>query len=460
MGRIRGGVDLSNSNRKLGLMPGSIVYTGENPNYNITITVIYYSKDFHKRETFSSTEKIDIDLKFKGNIWINIDGINDVNLIRDTGEIFDIDALSLEDIVNPEQRVKIDDRDRYILIILKMLQLEVLTKDVQYEQLSIIIKKNILITFQETPYDPFEIIRARLETPGARLRSQDVSYLAYILIDVIVDNYLLILDEVENEIDEIENQLIESADKDDLENILALKDETEKALIFDQDIIVKGVNGKSIKAKTTNLKRLVQQVEKKDMVFAIGPAGTGKTYTSVALAAKALRDKEVKRIILTRPAVEAGENLGFLPGDLKEKLDPYLQPLYDALRDMIPHEKLESFIEKRIIEVAPLAFMRGRTLDDAFVILDEAQNTTHAQMKMFLTRMGMNAKFIITGDPSQVDLPLKQKSGLKEAIRILDGIEEIGFVYLTAEDVVRHPVVKKIINAYSEEEKRQREAEE
>ena len=196
------------------------------------------------------------------------------------------------------------------------------------------------------------------------------------------------------------------------------------------------------------------------MVFAIGPAGTGKTYTSVALAAKALRDKEVKRIILTRPAVEAGENLGFLPGDLKEKLDPYLQPLYDALRDMIPHEKLESFIEKRIIEVAPLAFMRGRTLDDAFVILDEAQNTTHAQMKMFLTRMGMNAKFIITGDPSQVDLPLKQKSGLKEAIRILDGIEEIGFVYLTAEDVVRHPVVKKIINAYSEEEKRQREAEE
>ncbi|MGP1500934.1 MAG: PhoH family protein [Bergeyella cardium] len=246
----------------------------------------------------------------------------------------------------------------------------------------------------------------------------------------------------------------------DIENILALKDETEKALIFDQDIIVKGANGKSIKAKTTNLKRLVQQVEKKDMVFAIGPAGTGKTYTSVALAAKALRDKEVKRIILTRPAVEAGENLGFLPGDLKEKLDPYLQPLYDALRDMIPHEKLESFIEKRIIEVAPLAFMRGRTLDDAFVILDEAQNTTHAQMKMFLTRMGMNAKFIITGDPSQVDLPLKQKSGLKEAIRILDGIEEIGFVYLTAEDVVRHPVVKKIINAYSEEEKRQREAEE
>ena len=218
-----GGVDLSNSNRKLGLMPGSVVYTGENPNYNITITVIYYSKDFHKRETFSSTDKIDIDLKFKGNIWINIDGINDVNLIKDIGKMFDIDTLSMEDIANPEQRVKIDDRDTYILIILKMLQMEILTKDVQYEQLSLVIKKNILITFQETPYDPFEIIRTRLEIAGARLRSQDVSYLAYILIDIIVDNYLLILDEVENEIDEIESQLIESADRDDLENILALK---------------------------------------------------------------------------------------------------------------------------------------------------------------------------------------------------------------------------------------------
>ena len=248
-----------------------------------------------------------------------------------------------------------------------------------------------------------------------------------------------------------------SIDIKDLESILRLKDETEKQLVFDQDIIVKGVNGKIIKAKTTNLKKLVKEVEKKDMVFAIGPAGTGKTYTSVALAAKALRDKEVKRIILTRPAVEAGESLGFLPGDLKEKLDPYLQPLYDALRDMIPHEKLEGFIEKKVIEVAPLAFMRGRTLDEAFVILDEAQNTTHSQMKMFLTRMGMHAKFIITGDPSQVDLPLKQKSGLKEAMRILKEVEEIGFVHLTEEDVVRHPVVRKIINAYGKEEKRMRE---
>lgn len=243
----------------------------------------------------------------------------------------------------------------------------------------------------------------------------------------------------------------------DLENILNLKDESEKQLVFDQDIIVKGVNGKVIKAKTTNLKKLVKESEVKDMIFAIGPAGTGKTYTSVALAARALRDKEVKRIILTRPAVEAGESLGFLPGDLKEKLDPYLQPLYDALRDMIPHEKLEGFIEKKVIEVAPLAFMRGRTLDEAFVILDEAQNTTHSQMKMFLTRMGMNAKFIITGDPSQVDLPLRQKSGLKEAMRILKDVKEIGFVHLTDEDVVRHPVVRKIINAYGNEEKRQRE---
>lgn len=243
----------------------------------------------------------------------------------------------------------------------------------------------------------------------------------------------------------------------DFENILKIKNEDEKQLVFDQDIIVKGVNGKIIKAKTTNLKKLVKESEKKDMVFAIGPAGTGKTYTSVALAVKALRDKEVKRIILTRPAVEAGESLGFLPGDLKEKLDPYLQPLYDALRDMIPHEKLEGFIERKVIEVAPLAFMRGRTLDEAFVILDEAQNTTHSQMKMFLTRMGMNAKFIITGDPSQVDLPLKQKSGLKEAMRILRDVPEIGFVHLTEEDVVRHPVVKKIILAYNKEERIQRE---
>lgn len=268
-----------------------------------------------------------------------------------------------------------------------------------------------------------------------------------------------VLDVFENKMDDVVSFISRhnTISLKDVENILNIKDETEKELVFDHDIIVKGVNGKIIKAKTTNLKKLVKESEKKDMVFAIGPAGTGKTYTSVALAARALRDKQVKRIILTRPAVEAGESLGFLPGDLKEKMDPYLQPLYDALRDMIPHEKLENFIEKKVIEVAPLAFMRGRTLDEAFVILDEAQNTTHSQMKMFLTRMGMNAKFIITGDPSQVDLPLRQKSGLREAMRILKEVQEIGFVHLTEEDVVRHPVVRKIINAYNAEEKKKQE---
>lgn len=267
------------------------------------------------------------------------------------------------------------------------------------------------------------------------------------------------LDILKNKMDDIVSFISKnnSLNIKDVESLLNIKDETEKQLVFDQDIIVKGVNGKIIKAKTTNLKKLVKECDSKDMVFAIGPAGTGKTYTSVALAVRSLRDKEVKRIILTRPAVEAGESLGFLPGDLKEKLDPYLQPLYDALRDMIPHEKLEGFMEKKVIEVAPLAFMRGRTLDEAFVILDEAQNTTHSQMKMFLTRMGMNAKFIITGDPSQVDLPMKQKSGLQEAMRILKDVHEIGFVHLTEEDVVRHPIVRKIIQSYSKEEVRMRE---
>lgn len=265
-----------------------------------------------------------------------------------------------------------------------------------------------------------------------------------------------VLDILKQKLDDITQFIIKNntLTLKDVENILSVKNQQEKDLLFDQDIIVKGVNGKVIKAKTTNLKKLVKESNKKDMVFAIGPAGTGKTYTSVALAVKALKEKQVRRIILTRPAVEAGESLGFLPGDLKEKLDPYLQPLYDALRDMIPHEKLQGFIEKKVIEVAPLAFMRGRTLDEAFVILDEAQNTTHAQMKMFLTRMGLNAKFIITGDPSQVDLPHKQKSGLKEAMRILKEVEEIGFVHLTEGDVVRHPVVKKIISAYNMEEKK------
>jgi phosphate starvation-inducible protein PhoH and related proteins len=212
--------------------------------------------------------------------------------------------------------------------------------------------------------------------------------------------------------------------------------------------ILHGVGGKIIKAKTFNQKRLVEATKKNDMVFAIGPAGTGKTYTGVALAVKALKDKQVKRIVLTRPAVEAGENLGFLPGDLKEKLDPYMQPLYDALRDMIPHEKLMSHIEKGVIQIAPLAFMRGRTLDDAFVILDEAQNTTHAQMKMFLTRMGKNAKFMLTGDPGQIDLPRSVISGLKEAVLILKATPGISIIHLDDKDVIRHHLVKKVIEAY------------
>jgi phosphate starvation-inducible PhoH-like protein len=212
--------------------------------------------------------------------------------------------------------------------------------------------------------------------------------------------------------------------------------------------ILHGVGGKIIKAKTYNQKRLVESMHKNDMVFAVGPAGTGKTYTGVALAVKALKEKQIKRIILTRPAVEAGENLGFLPGDLNEKLDPYMQPLYDALRDMIPGEKLQGYIEKGTIQIAPLAFMRGRTLDNAFVILDEAQNTTHAQMKMFLTRMGKNAKFLLTGDPGQIDLPRRMISGLKESLLILKNTKGIEIIYLDDKDVIRHPLVKKIIDAY------------
>ena len=219
--------------------------------------------------------------------------------------------------------------------------------------------------------------------------------------------------------------------------------------MHDRDkILVHGVGGKLIKAMMPNQQKLVDYVYKNDMVFAIGPAGTGKTYTGVAMAVKALKEKQVKRIILTRPAVEAGENLGFLPGDMKEKLDPYMQPLYDALRDMLPPQTLEDYLLKGIIQIAPLAFMRGRTLDNAFVILDEAQNTTHSQMKMFLTRMGKNAKFMITGDPGQVDLPRRTISGLKEAILVLKDVEGIGIIYLDDKDIVRHRLVKKIIDAY------------
>ncbi len=222
------------------------------------------------------------------------------------------------------------------------------------------------------------------------------------------------------------------------------------------ETLVHGNGGVKIKARTLNQKKLVQAVNENDMVFAVGPAGTGKTYTAVALAVRALKAKEVKRIVLTRPAVEAGENLGFLPGDLKEKLDPYLMPLYDALRDMIPAEKLADMIEFGIIEIAPLAFMRGRTLDKAFVILDEAQNTTAMQMKMFLTRMGMTAKFVITGDMSQVDLPHRQKSGLSYALDVLKEVEGIGVIRLGQNDVIRHSLVKRIIDAFDKVEAEER----
>ena len=220
------------------------------------------------------------------------------------------------------------------------------------------------------------------------------------------------------------------------------------------EVLVHGVNGRKIKPQTANQRKLVQLMYKNDMLFAVGPAGTGKTYTGVALAVKALKEKQVRKIILTRPAVEAGEKLGFLPGDLKEKLDPYMQPLYDALRDMIPAEKLESLIEKGVIQIAPLAFMRGRTLDNAFVILDEAQNTTHSQMKMFLTRMGKSAKFMITGDPGQIDLPRHTLSGLKEALLILKDVVGVGIIHLDDKDVIRHKLVKKVISAYKSIENR------
>jgi len=223
-------------------------------------------------------------------------------------------------------------------------------------------------------------------------------------------------------------------------------------LELDDDVIVHGTHGKLVKARTSNQRKLVDLSYDKDMVFAIGPAGTGKTYTAVALAVRALKNKEVKRIILTRPAVEAGEKLGFLPGDMKDKLDPYMQPLYDALNDMIPSEKLKAFIEERVIQIAPLAFMRGRTLDNAFVILDEGQNTTVQQMKMFLTRMGRSAKFVVTGDMTQIDLPNRQKSGLRHSLELLKDVPEIGMVYLDQKDVIRHKLVMKIIQAYKQEQ--------
>jgi len=258
------------------------------------------------------------------------------------------------------------------------------------------------------------------------------------------------------------DQLVAHLDKyrtlshNDVETILGSKKSTTKteeapaAPLNTGEVIVFGNHGLMIKARTANQRKMVDSINKNDVLFAIGPAGTGKTYTAVALAVRALKNKEIKRIILTRPAVEAGESLGFLPGDLKEKVDPYLRPLYDALDDMIPPDKLKLYLENRTIEVAPLAFMRGRTLDNCFVILDEAQNSTDLQLKMFLTRMGPTAKFIVTGDITQIDLPKKAQSGLHNALRILTDIKGIDVIYLTGEDVVRHKLVKAILKAYGD----------
>ncbi|MDV3307710.1 MAG: PhoH family protein [Cyclobacteriaceae bacterium] len=256
------------------------------------------------------------------------------------------------------------------------------------------------------------------------------------------------------QIDDILNSLIAHYHKygriteENVQQYISREQETPGAPTGQDDIIIYGTKGTPIRPKTVNQHKLVELVAANDLVFALGPAGTGKTYISVALAVKALKNKTIKKIIISRPAVEAGENLGFLPGDLKEKIDPYLRPIYDALNDMIPYEKLRYYMEREIIEIAPLAYMRGRTLNNAFILLDEAQNTSPMQMKMFLTRMGPDSKMIVTGDATQVDLPAKQQSGLREAIRILGGVKGIGFLELSERDVIRHKLVRDIIDAY------------
>lgn len=261
-----------------------------------------------------------------------------------------------------------------------------------------------------------------------------------------------------NKISDILESLLEHYQKygrlsnDQVKNYIQKDIESAKHETPDDDVILYGTRGIVVKAKTANQKKLIEAASNYDIVFATGPAGTGKTYTAVALAVKALKDKEVKKIIITRPAVEAGENLGFLPGDLKEKIDPYLRPIYDALDDMIQAEKLKFYIENRTIEIAPLAYMRGRTLNNAFILLDEAQNTTPMQIKMFLTRMGPLSKTIITGDKTQIDLPKNQRSGLADALEILKNISGIGFVELDGRDVVRHKLVRDILNAYEKAE--------
>ena len=264
---------------------------------------------------------------------------------------------------------------------------------------------------------------------------------------------------VEEDIDQMGEHLLKYNMLNDEDILDIVKGKQTKADSV-KGVLVYSISGRPIKSRSENQQQLIDAYEKNDMVFAVGPAGTGKTYLSIALAVKALKEKAIKKIILSRPAVEAGEKLGFLPGDMKDKIDPYLQPLYDALEDMIPAVKLQDMMEKHIIQIAPLAFMRGRTLSDAVVILDEAQNTTSQQIRMFLTRMGMNTKMIITGDLTQIDLPREQRSGLKEALKILDGVEGIGVVKLGQKDIVRHKLVTRIVNAYDKYDKERAEARE
>ena len=264
---------------------------------------------------------------------------------------------------------------------------------------------------------------------------------------------------VEEDIEQMRKHLLKYNMLDDEDILDIVKGKQTKADSV-KGVLVYSISGRPIKSRSENQQQLIDAYEKNDMVFAVGPAGTGKTYLSIALAVKALKEKAIKKIILSRPAVEAGEKLGFLPGDMKDKIDPYLQPLYDALEDMIPAVKLQDMMEKHIIQIAPLAFMRGRTLSDAVVILDEAQNTTSQQIRMFLTRMGMNTKMIITGDLTQIDLPREQRSGLKEALKILDGVEGIGVVKLGQKDIVRHKLVTRIVNAYDKYDKERAEARE
>ncbi len=317
-----------------------------------------------------------------------------------------------------------------------MIEKNINLKDVDQREFFGVNEKNL--SFIETLFDTL-IIAVRSDTLKVKGEEKDVEQFL---------SFFSRLKDIYKRIPNITGQLIMAAYNDE-------KIEKES----DAEVLVYGANGQSVKARTKNQQKMVEEIEKKDMVFAIGPAGSGKTYTAVALAVKYLKEKRVKRIILTRPAVEAGENLGFLPGGLKDKLDPYLQPLYDALRDMLSQNKLDYLMENHTIEIAPLAFMRGRTLENSFVILDEAQNATKSQLKMFLTRMGNWSKFIITGDPTQVDLPYKQPSGLMPTVDLLKNIKGLSVIMLNDKDIVRNPLVTKIVNAFDKEKELLREKE-